>query len=84
MPKAKYISISEVNELQTNIMKFIDEWVHTEKKPVPRKEIILALQKKGVNFPTIRFALYSLLRKGFIRESYTISNKTEYVQLRRV
>ncbi len=63
-------------------MKFVGTWVHEQKTPVPRKEIIKKLEENGVNMPTTRSALYSLLRKGYIREAVTISNKTTYVQLR--
>ena len=84
MPKTTYTSLSEVNELQTNIMKFVDIWVREKKTPIPRKEIIIKMESAGVNFPTCRAALYALIKKGYIREAYTISNKTTYVQLRRL
>jgi len=77
-----YTSLSDINELQTKIMKFVTHWVHEKKTPIPRSEIIKELQSTGVNMPTTRGALYALLRKGYIREAVTISNKTTYVQLR--
>lgn len=84
MSKTVYISFSDVNELQTNIMKFVGVWVHQKKTPVPRSEIIKAMQKNNVNMPTTRNALYSLIKKGYIREAVTISNKTTYVALRTI
>jgi hypothetical protein len=82
MPEAFYISLSEINELQTNIMLFVSYWVKKKKTPVPQKDIILRMQANGIkNFTTVN-ALNSLLRKGYIRRAYTISNKTTYVQLR--
>lgn len=82
MMSTYYANFSEINKLQTDIMKFVGIWVREKKTPVPRKEIIKNLQENGVNMPTTRSALYSLLRKGYIREAVTISNKTTYVQLR--
>lgn len=79
-----YVSLSDINELQTNIMKFVALWVHEKKTPVPRSEIIKSMQLKEVNMPTTRGALYSLIRKGYIREAVTISNKTSYVVLRTI
>jgi hypothetical protein len=84
MTKTVYISFSDVNELQTNIMKFVGIWVHQKKTPVPRSEIIKSMQSNGVNMPTTRNALYSLIKKGYIREAVTISNKTTYVALRTI
>jgi len=84
MPNTKYVNLYEVNELQTKIMQFIDEWVHQEKSPVPQKEIIIKMSSIGTkNFTTVN-AINSLLRKGYIRRAVTISNKTFYVMLRRI
>lgn len=84
MLRTVYTSFSEINALQTEIMKFVGYWVHEKKTPTPRKEIIKNMQLKGVNMPTTRNALYALLRKGYIRESVAISNKTTYVALRSI
>lgn len=84
MPKTFYVDLSEVNELQRNIMNFIDGWVRSEKTPVPQKEIISAMTKMRVKTFTTINALNALLRKGYIRRAVVISNKTSYVQLRRV
>jgi len=82
--KATYVNLSEITDLQTMIMQFVMEWVHEKKIPIPRSEIIKSMQLKGVNMPTTRSALYSLLRKGYIREAITVSNKTTYVALRSI
>lgn len=79
-----YINLSDLNDFQMNIMKFITLWVHQKKTPVPRSEVIKAMQAKGVGMPTTRNALYSLIGKGYIREAATISNKTSYVQLKTI
>ena len=82
MTKTTYDSLSEVNELQTNIMKFVDVWVHTKKTPIPLKEIIAEMMRQGTkNFTTVK-AINALLKKGYIRRAVTISNKTYFVQLR--
>jgi len=79
-----YTNLSDINELQTKIMKFIIYWVHGKKTPIPRSEIIKAMEVEGINMPTTREAIYALIRKGYIRESVEISNKTRYVMLRSV
>ena len=82
MSRTTYVNFNEINDLQYNIMVFIGEWVHKEKTPIPRKEIIINMQKKGVKDYTVIKAINSLLNKGYIRRSVTISNKSSYVQLR--
>ena len=84
MPKDDYTNLYEVNELQTKIMEFIDKWVHEEKTPVPQKEIIIEMKRQGVKDFTAVNAINSLLKKGYIRRAVVISNKSYYVQLRRV
>jgi len=79
-----YVEFGEINELQRNIMKFVDWWVHTENTPTPQKEIIIAMRIAGTKSFTTINALNALLRKGYIRRAVIISNKTSYVQLRRV
>lgn len=81
MPKTKYSSFDEINELQTEIMRFIDHWVREVKTPVPRKEIMIEFKKKKVPAITTEGALNALLRKGYIRRGYSGSNKTYYVLL---
>ena len=75
---------SDINTLQTNIMNFVDLWGRKRKIPTPRSEIIKKMQKIGINMPTTRNAIHSLLKKGYLREAHTMSNKTSYVQLRTI
>jgi hypothetical protein len=79
-----YINLDEVNKLQTEIMNLIDEWVRTQKTPVPHKQILKSMKEQGIGFPTTVNALNSLLHKGYIRRAVMISNKTFYVQIRRI
>lgn len=85
MPNTTYTNLSEVNDLQKGIMIFIEKWVHEKKTPIPLKEIIgcMESESKIKSYTTIK-ALNELLKKGYIRRAYTISNKTFFVQLRRV
>lgn len=82
--RATYISSGDINDLQEEIMRFCMKWVHEQKTPIPRNEIIKYMETKGVNMPTTRASIYSLVKKGYIREAMTISNKTSYVQLRSI
>lgn len=84
MPKTMYVNLSEVNELQTQIMNLIQDWVKNQKTPVPHKQILILMKEQGVGFPTTVNALNSLLHKGYIRRAVMISNKTFYVQLKRL
>ena len=83
--KTIYVSLSEINELQTSIMKFVQYWVHEKNTPIPYKEIVLKMKsERDKDEPTVASALNVLLKKGYLRRAWTNSNKTFYVQLRRV
>lgn len=85
MSKTIYVSISEVNELQTRIMHCVDAWVHKEKVPIPLKEILNCMEKEGTKPPTTIKSIEILIRKGYIRRTVTtFHNKTAFVMLRRV
>jgi predicted GNAT superfamily acetyltransferase len=82
--KSIYVNFSEIDDLQTQIMIFVDWWVHEEKTPIPLKKIIENMTSKGIKtFTTIK-AINVLLKKGYIRRAYTISNKSYFVMLRKV
>ena len=79
-----YTNLSEIDELQTNIMRFVGYWARTEKTPIPLREIIKAMENQSINdFTTIK-AINVLLKKGYIRRAVVISNKSSFVQLRSV
>lgn len=82
--KTVYTSFSELNTLQTNIMKFVGWWAHEKKTPIPLKEIIANMTKEGVKSPTTIKSINVLLKKGYIRRAVVISNKSYFVQLRSV
>lgn len=84
MPKTVYVSISEINELQTDIMEFIGDWVRKKKTPVPLKEIIHSLESDGVSKNNTIYSIKILVSKGYIRRAYTISNKTYFVMLKSI
>lgn len=84
MPDTIYVSLLELNVLQTDIMKFISWWVHEKKVPVPLKEIIASMTSKGIKSPTTIKSINVLLKKGYIRRAVIISNKTFFVMLRSV
>ena len=65
-------------------MKFIEEWVHTKKQPVPKQEIVAFMTKEGIRDFTTANAIKSLLKKGYLRRAVITSNKTYYVQLRTI
>ena len=66
-------------------MDFVESWINKNKTPVPYKNIMEKMLKKGKNKLTIKLALKALKQKGFIREAVTVgTNRKFYVQLRRV
>lgn len=84
MSKAIYMSIDDVSQLQKDIILFIDWWVHIHKTPVPQREIVIEMKNKGVKDFTCVHALSTLINKGYIRKGFSLSNRTIYVQLRRI
>lgn len=81
---SNYNDLLEINRLQQDIMWFVDGWARREKTPISLKEIITHMQGEGVKSFTTVNAINSLLRKGYIRRAVTISNKTFYVQTKRI
>ncbi len=79
----KYVALNEISPQQEDVMRFIIQWVRTKKTPVPRKEIIAAMQ--GVPLITVKWSLSALLAKGYIRKAWSDQlNITAYVQLRTI
>ena len=87
-----YTNLYEITELQQKIMRYVDYWVHVEKKPIPQAEIVKQMKdRKEKNFTVVK-ALDSLMRLGYLRRAITTgsgetgvgANKTKYVQLRRL
>jgi hypothetical protein len=77
-------SVTDINDLQDRVLLVITEWSRHEKTPISRKYLIDKMQKAGVKKPTIIGAISALLRKGYIRPSVVVSNKTFYIQLRSI
>lgn len=84
MPRTKYTNLYDITDLQQKIVRFITYWVKTEKTPIPQKEIIEEMKRKGRNSSTVVNALNGLLKLGYIRRTVGTSNKTFYVQLRSI
>ncbi len=79
------LNLKDINNLQQEIMVFVNEWVHIEKTVVPRKEIISKMQIQGHKDCTVINALNCLLRKGYLRRCSLVANKVHssyYVMLR--
>jgi hypothetical protein len=84
MTRTQYAIFNEINDLQTEIMVFVEYWVHEKKTPIPRQEIVAKMVEKGHHNFTVMNAIESLVRKQYIRKAYTSTNKTSYVQLRKI
>jgi len=92
MSKTVYTNLYEITELQQKIMRFVDYWVHVEKKPIPQKNIVSEMEVRGEKSFTIISSLNSLMKLGYIRKAVTNGAgedgigacKTKYVQLRRL
>jgi hypothetical protein len=72
----------DINDTQLAVMRIIDGWVRTQKTPVPRKQVVKAMQENGVGESTTKASLKVLLAKGYIRRGVTTSTKVIYVKLR--
>lgn len=72
------------NQLQRDIMIFVDSYVRSSDVPISRKIIISEMVSRGKKDFTIINSLNSLLKKGYLRRTIGTSNKTSYVQLKRV
>ena len=79
-----YIGLDSLTISQELVMEIVEDWVHKEKTPVPHAEILIRMKKKGESEGTIKEAINSLLKKSYLRRAVIISNKSYYVQLRRV
>lgn len=83
MSKHDYKNFSDLSKEQEKVMEFVSIWVHREKTPVPRKEIVIAMKKEGMSEDTVKWSLKVLLAKSYLREGWTDKqNTTTYVQLR--
>jgi len=71
-------------KLQHDILCFISCWVHENKNPISRSDIILEMLDRGIKDFTVINALNSLQKKGYIRRSTLRSNKTSYIMLRSI
>jgi len=80
----KYTNLYDITLLQQEIMKYIDNWCHEEKTPIPHRKVLDGMFEKGKKKCTVINALSGLLKLGYIRRASTISNKTFYVMLRRL
>lgn len=72
------------NKLQHDIMVFIESWVRGNDVPVMRSVIIEEMVGRGKKDFTVINSLNTLLKNGYIRRTIGTSNKTSFVQLRRV
>lgn len=82
--KTVWFSLSDLNDLQIDIMDIIDTWAYSHKKPISLKLIMSRMKRKKIIPATTIKSIEVLLKKGYIRRANTISNKTFFVQLRRV
>ncbi len=89
-----YTNLYNITELQQKIMRFVDYWVHVEKTPIPRQQIILQMNERSEKDSTIINAINGLLKLGYLRRAVMTyadekkprsqNNETFYVQLRRI
>lgn len=78
------INLTGLSKTQQLIMEVVEAWANQEKTPIARQHIFVKMKGSGVTDPTIKDAVNGLIKKGFIRKAIITSNKTYYVQLKRV
>jgi len=83
-----YVDLQTISSLQVEIMRFVDTWARQQKRPIPRKEIVIAMKEIGVSQYAVKNALFGLLNQGYLREAILGAddalNHTFYVQLKKV
>ena len=79
----RYVGLNELNERQKIVMAYVDWWVKNKNTPIPQQEIVKKMEEDGIKDYVTKKALKTLLKRGYLRKAYIISNKTFYVQLRR-
>lgn len=84
MPDTKWNDFFGVTELQTKIMHFVQDWVRSQKTPVPHAEILTYMEKEGTTRSTTKSAVLSLVKNNYLRRAIITSNKTYYVMLKTV
>lgn len=84
MPNAIYVDLEDLSVLQIDIMHFVQEWVKTNKTPVSQKDIVHNMEEKGIKNYTVANALGFLVKRGYIRRAYVVSNKTFYVLIKKI
>lgn len=82
--KIIYINLKDINTVQQKIMRFVETWAHSEKTPIPKVKLVSSMKDQGVKEPTILNSISVLLKRGYIRRAVGTSNKTYYVQIRKV
>lgn len=71
--------MSNNNPLQNRIMRIVESWVKEQKQAVPQQHIVKLLLEEEIPFSTIKAAVRTLVRKGYLRKAIKAS---AYVQLR--
>lgn len=84
MSKTKYIDFFGITELQRDVMTVVENWARENKKPISQKQIIDQMNTGGVKRYNSINAINALLKKGYIRRAIVVSNKSYYVQLRKM
>lgn len=80
----EYVDLNVLNKTQLKIMEIIEKWVKTEKTPIPKTKIVADMKAQDVGEATTQAALLGLVKRSYLRRAIVVSNKTYFVQLRRV
>lgn len=79
-----YTNLYDITAIQQKIVRYISYWVKVENTPIPQKEIMEEMLRRGERTRTVEHALGGLLKLGYIRKSVETSNQTKYVQLKNI
>jgi hypothetical protein len=77
-----YIDFYSLNEAQVAVIKLVEIWCKTNKKPIGHKEILKQMKFNKMQEYTTANAIKSVVKKGYLRRAVTSGNKTFYVLLR--
>ena len=79
-----YVDLEVLTQTQLKIMEIVEDWVKTEKTPIPKTKIVTEMKEKGVVEATTQFGLLGLVKRSYLRKAIIVSNRAYFVQLRRV
>jgi hypothetical protein len=82
MQEFSYLSYSDINELQQDIINFMISWAKKKQTPIPLTNIITNMKSRNIKRLTTLNAINSLIYKKYIRRAVYPIGRCFFVLLR--